>query len=70
MRRSRNIAGMEGNRQLFTCVACNRTFTFWVPLANEHPKVTCYFCGHEFHPLGSPPPAEPHKEKEPVPAVN
>ena len=52
------------------CVACNRTFTFWVPLANEHPKVTCYFCGHEFHPLGSPPPAEPHKEKEPVPAVS
>jgi len=62
---------MEGERHLFTCTACGKKFTFWVPKGNEHPKPKCSFCSAQFFPFGeppaaaAPPPAKPSESSPP-----
>ncbi len=50
---------MDGGRELFTCPACGKRFTYWIPKANPQPKVACYYCEKEFFPKGEPPAAAP-----------
>jgi NAD-dependent SIR2 family protein deacetylase len=67
---------MEGDRHLFSCTACGKKFTFWVPKGNEHPKPKCSFCSTEFFPFGEPPaapvppPGPPASKTEAPPAPN
>lgn len=50
---------MNGGRELLTCPACEKRFTYWTLKATAQPKVVCTFCEKEWYPKGEPPAAEP-----------
>jgi hypothetical protein len=58
---------MNGQREMFSCPSCGRTFTYWVADGNPHPKIKCTFCAKESFPKGEPP-AAPAPASAPVSA--